>query len=162
MPAQEYYECDLPKPLGVRFARGNDGGCYIVGVDAKKGSVTDDMQPGDKVSRGSGETGGGEGRGSVGEWEEREFGTGGRAGDRKGDGRGTGRGTGAGAGGGSLGSAEGPGARAARSAAVEAPPPLGQRGVNRPRPHPPPPTRRSSRCRRRSAATCGTPSTTAR
>ncbi len=28
----------LPKPLGVRFTRGNDGGAYVVRTDAKLGS----------------------------------------------------------------------------------------------------------------------------
>jgi len=47
--AKDFYEVDLPKPLGVKFGRGNDGGAYISAIDARRGSVTDDMQVGDKV-----------------------------------------------------------------------------------------------------------------
>lgn len=46
---KEYYEVDLPKPLGVKFGRGTDGGAYISGIDGRRGSVTEDMQIGDKL-----------------------------------------------------------------------------------------------------------------
>ena len=32
-------QVNLPKPLGVRFTRGNDGGAYVVRTDAKLGSI---------------------------------------------------------------------------------------------------------------------------
>ena len=34
----------LNKPLGVKFARGNDGGAYVVRSDATLGNTTDDIQ----------------------------------------------------------------------------------------------------------------------
>ncbi|KAG2448984.1 hypothetical protein HYH02_005738 [Chlamydomonas schloesseri] len=45
----EYYELDLPKPLGFKFARGNDGGAYIIDVNPKAGNVDPRVQPGDKI-----------------------------------------------------------------------------------------------------------------
>ncbi|GFR39842.1 hypothetical protein Agub_g338 [Astrephomene gubernaculifera] len=44
-----YIEIDLPKPLGFKFARGNDGGAYIVEVNPKLGNVDPRVQPGDKI-----------------------------------------------------------------------------------------------------------------
>ena len=46
---EEFYECDLPKPLGVKFGRGRDGGAYIAAVNPKRGNVHPDMQVGDKL-----------------------------------------------------------------------------------------------------------------
>ena len=34
----------LNKPLGVKFARGNDGGAYVVRTDATLGNTTADIQ----------------------------------------------------------------------------------------------------------------------
>ena len=34
-----FLQVSLAKPLGVRFARGNDGGAYVVRTDAKLGST---------------------------------------------------------------------------------------------------------------------------
>jgi len=45
----ETYEVNLPKPIGISFARGNDGRCYITRVNAAKGSVDPRIQPGDKL-----------------------------------------------------------------------------------------------------------------
>ncbi|EFJ43470.1 hypothetical protein VOLCADRAFT_76718 [Volvox carteri f. nagariensis] len=46
---EEYIELDLPKPLGFKFARGNDGGAYIIDVNPKLGNVDARVQPGDKI-----------------------------------------------------------------------------------------------------------------
>ncbi|GLI69994.1 hypothetical protein VaNZ11_014727 [Volvox africanus] len=46
---EEYIELDLPKPLGFKFARGNDGGAYIIDVNPKLGNVDLRVQPGDKI-----------------------------------------------------------------------------------------------------------------
>ncbi|GIL82008.1 hypothetical protein Vretimale_1567 [Volvox reticuliferus] len=46
---EEYIELDLPKPLGFKFARGNDGGAYIIDVNPKLGNVDPRVQPGDKI-----------------------------------------------------------------------------------------------------------------
>ena len=32
-------QVDLDKPLGLKFARGNDGGAYIIENDARKGNT---------------------------------------------------------------------------------------------------------------------------
>lgn len=32
-------QLDLPKPLGFKFARGNDGGAYIIEVNPKAGNI---------------------------------------------------------------------------------------------------------------------------
>lgn len=45
----ETYEVNLPKPIGVSFARGNDGRCYITRVNAARGSIDPRIQPGDKL-----------------------------------------------------------------------------------------------------------------
>ncbi len=34
----------LDKPLGLRFARGNDGGAYIIGINSRIGNVDDRIQ----------------------------------------------------------------------------------------------------------------------
>mmetsp|Transcript_5050 Transcript_5050/g.12691 ORF Transcript_5050/g.12691 Transcript_5050/m.12691 type:complete len:351 (-) Transcript_5050:71-1123(-) len=47
----EVYEVSLPKPIGVSIARGNDGRCYVSGVNPAKGSVDSRIQPGDKLLR---------------------------------------------------------------------------------------------------------------
>jgi len=41
---QEFIELDLPKPLGLRFARGNDGGAYVVNNDPKMGNTDPRIQ----------------------------------------------------------------------------------------------------------------------
>ena len=46
---EEYYEVYLSKPLGIKFARGKDGGAYISVNDAKLGNTSNDITPGDKV-----------------------------------------------------------------------------------------------------------------
>eukprot|EP00775_Hariotina_reticulata_P001401 gene1401-1744_t len=46
---EEFIEVDLPKPLGLRFARGADGGAYILANDPKLGNTDPRIQPGDKV-----------------------------------------------------------------------------------------------------------------
>lgn len=45
----ETYEVSLPKPIGVRFGRGNDGGCYVSATDENAGYTDERIQPGDKV-----------------------------------------------------------------------------------------------------------------
>ncbi|KAG2495631.1 hypothetical protein HYH03_006231 [Edaphochlamys debaryana] len=45
----EYIELDLPKPLGFKFARGNDGGAYVIEVNPKLGNIDARVQPGDKI-----------------------------------------------------------------------------------------------------------------
>lgn len=47
--AAEEYEVFLSKPLGVKFARGNDGGAYVTVTDPKLGNTSSDITPGDKV-----------------------------------------------------------------------------------------------------------------
>jgi hypothetical protein len=47
--AEEFIEVDLPKPLGLKFARGNDGGAYVVANDPKLGNTDPRIQPGDKI-----------------------------------------------------------------------------------------------------------------
>jgi len=47
--AEEFIEVDLPKPLGLKFARGADGGAYIVTNDPKIGNTDPRIQPGDKI-----------------------------------------------------------------------------------------------------------------
>lgn len=48
---EELYEVFLQKPLGIKFARGRDGGAYVAQVDPAAGAVAADVQPGDKVVR---------------------------------------------------------------------------------------------------------------
>ncbi|EIE25445.1 hypothetical protein COCSUDRAFT_13402 [Coccomyxa subellipsoidea C-169] len=57
----------LPKPLGVRFTRGNDGGAYVVRTDAKLGSSDSQIEVGDKIVAVSASFGG-----DV--WEAKNFG----------------------------------------------------------------------------------------
>jgi hypothetical protein len=47
--AEEFIEVDLPKPLGLKFARGNDGGAYVVTNDPQLGNTDARIQPGDKI-----------------------------------------------------------------------------------------------------------------
>jgi tetratricopeptide (TPR) repeat protein len=54
----EEYDVYLSKPLGVKFARGNDGGAYVIASDAKMGNTTADITPGDKVVKVSASFGG--------------------------------------------------------------------------------------------------------
>lgn len=42
-------QCVLSKPLGVKFGRGNDGGCYVIYVDPKLGNVDERIEVGDKL-----------------------------------------------------------------------------------------------------------------
>ena len=37
--ASMYMQLTLPKPLGIRFTRGGDGGAYVVRSDAKAGNT---------------------------------------------------------------------------------------------------------------------------
>jgi hypothetical protein len=46
---EEYIELDLPKPLGLKFARGNDGGAYILKNDPTAGNTDPRIEPGDKI-----------------------------------------------------------------------------------------------------------------
>lgn len=46
---EEFYDVYLSKPLGVKFARGNDGAAYVNIVDPKLGNISSDITPGDKV-----------------------------------------------------------------------------------------------------------------
>lgn len=41
-------QIDLPKPLGLKFARGNDGGAYVVVNDPKLGNTDPRVQVRDK------------------------------------------------------------------------------------------------------------------
>mmetsp|Transcript_14255 Transcript_14255/g.43060 ORF Transcript_14255/g.43060 Transcript_14255/m.43060 type:complete len:353 (-) Transcript_14255:1461-2519(-) len=61
------YEVFLTKPLGIRFARGNDGKAYIVGADAAVGSSDNRISIGDRIEEVSA---------SFGDevWEARNFG----------------------------------------------------------------------------------------
>ncbi|CAG9467690.1 unnamed protein product [Pedinophyceae sp. YPF-701] len=45
----KFYECELVKPMGIKFARGNDGGCYILDINPAAGDCDERMQPGDKI-----------------------------------------------------------------------------------------------------------------
>ncbi|BDA41945.1 Protein MET1, chloroplastic [Coccomyxa sp. Obi] len=63
----EFYEVSLPKPLGVRFTRGNDGSAYVVRTDAKLGSTDEQIEVGDKIVAVSASFGG-----DV--WEAKNFG----------------------------------------------------------------------------------------
>ena len=42
-------QLDLPKPLGLKFARGADGGAYVVTNDPALGNTDARVQPGDKI-----------------------------------------------------------------------------------------------------------------
>lgn len=55
---EEYYEVTLAKPLGVKFARGNDGGAYVVRSDPKLGNTDARIEAGDKVVKVSASFGG--------------------------------------------------------------------------------------------------------
>ncbi len=41
------FQVNLPKPLGVRFTRGNDGSAYVVRTDAKLGSIDEQIEVSD-------------------------------------------------------------------------------------------------------------------
>lgn len=47
----ETYTVNLPKPIGVRFGRGNDGSAYVRISEEAIGNIDDRIQPGDKVVR---------------------------------------------------------------------------------------------------------------
>lgn len=46
---EEFYEVYLSKPLGLRFARGNDGQAYISKSDARLGNTDEDIEVADKI-----------------------------------------------------------------------------------------------------------------
>lgn len=46
---EEFFEVNLDKPIGVKFARGNDGGAYVVRLDGKSGNIDERITPGDKL-----------------------------------------------------------------------------------------------------------------
>lgn len=46
---EQFYELNLEKPLGIKFARGNDGGAYVIASDATVGATDDKVEVGDKV-----------------------------------------------------------------------------------------------------------------
>ncbi|KAF8065729.1 alpha-mannosidase [Scenedesmus sp. PABB004] len=48
---EEYIEVDLPKPLGLKFARGADGGAYVTVNDPQLGNTDPRIQPGDKITK---------------------------------------------------------------------------------------------------------------
>lgn len=41
---EEFIECELEKPLGIKFGRGNDGGAYVITVDPNIGNVDERVQ----------------------------------------------------------------------------------------------------------------------
>merc|ERR1711998_126362 len=43
------YEVNLEKPIGLGFARGNDGRAYIIKVDPRKGNIDKTCEVGDKM-----------------------------------------------------------------------------------------------------------------
>jgi hypothetical protein len=43
-PLDGFKQVDLPKPLGLKFARGNDGGAYVVANDPKLGNTDPRIQ----------------------------------------------------------------------------------------------------------------------
>ena len=55
---EEFYEVYLSKPLGVKFARGNDSGAYVVLTDPKLGNTSPEITAGDKVVKVSASFGG--------------------------------------------------------------------------------------------------------
>lgn len=46
---EQFIEIDLPKPLGLKFARGMDGGAYVIENNPTLGNTDIRIQPGDKV-----------------------------------------------------------------------------------------------------------------
>lgn len=48
---EEFYDVYLTKPLGVKFARGNDGGAYVARSDPTLGNTSSEITPGDKVMK---------------------------------------------------------------------------------------------------------------
>lgn len=44
------YEVNLDKPIGVSFARGNDGRAYIIKLDPRKGNLDERMEVGDVMT----------------------------------------------------------------------------------------------------------------
>ena len=48
MSTEDIYEVTLPKPIGVKFARGNDGGAYVAFVPPEP--EYDEFEIGDKSS----------------------------------------------------------------------------------------------------------------
>jgi len=45
----EFYEVNLEKPIGLGFARGNDGRAYVIKCDPKKGNLDPRCEVGDKM-----------------------------------------------------------------------------------------------------------------
>jgi tetratricopeptide (TPR) repeat protein len=43
------YEVNIEKPMGIRFARGNDGAAYVLKSDPRAGNTDDRVEPGDKL-----------------------------------------------------------------------------------------------------------------
>eukprot|EP00471_Norrisiella_sphaerica_P004673 CAMPEP_0184487546 /NCGR_PEP_ID=MMETSP0113_2-20130426/10186_1 /TAXON_ID=91329 /ORGANISM="Norrisiella sphaerica, Strain BC52" /LENGTH=265 /DNA_ID=CAMNT_0026869901 /DNA_START=245 /DNA_END=1042 /DNA_ORIENTATION=+ len=43
------YEVNLEKPIGISFARGNDGKAYVIGIDPRKGNIDEKVEVGDKM-----------------------------------------------------------------------------------------------------------------
>jgi len=48
---EEFYEVYLQKPLGVKFARGNDGGAYVIATNSAMGNTSSEITVGDKVTK---------------------------------------------------------------------------------------------------------------
>lgn len=55
---EQEYDVYLPKPIGLKFARGNDGGAYVTVSDPKLGNTSSEITPGDKVVKVSASFGG--------------------------------------------------------------------------------------------------------
>jgi len=47
----DYIEVRLDKPLGLRFARGNDSGAYVIVNDPRLGNTDERIQVGDKIEK---------------------------------------------------------------------------------------------------------------
>ena len=45
----EFYEVNLPKPLGVSFRRGNDGRAYVADVNPARGNIDPNFELGDRI-----------------------------------------------------------------------------------------------------------------
>ena len=42
-------QIEIEKPIGFKFTRGNDGGCYVINIDPAAGNTVPDMEVGDKI-----------------------------------------------------------------------------------------------------------------
>jgi len=47
----EKFEVNLEKPIGIGFARGNDGRPYVIKLDPRKGNVDERIEVGDKLTK---------------------------------------------------------------------------------------------------------------